>query len=430
MVHFRIKDFAFILLVSCYIFSGCVSSRLPAKPVDTVFLKQLFDRYHGNFAEVFNSPERFNLQVVYTRIDRRKNNQPVLTDFHFNVSPSNYFYPASTVKMPVALLALQKLNESSLGSLPAQTAMITEADQSWESAVYNDPLEANGQPNIASYIKKIFLVSDNDAFNRLYEFCGQEYINNSLAYMGYDSSEIIHRLSVPFTVEQNRYSNPVRFVNDSGKLVLSVPSERSNWIRYRRNETMGKGYMDHGKLIKEPFDFASKNRFLLTDLHEVLKSIIFPQSVDEAKRFRITDDNRKLVLRYMSAFPSESRFPFYDPLEYWDTYAKFLVFGAEKVPVKPGIRIFNKVGSAYGFLTDVAYVIDFENDIEFMVSATIYCNNDGIFNDDSYDYDSIGLPVLKHIGQVLYNYELERNRKRKPDLSSLRFNYLDSTKGY
>jgi hypothetical protein len=430
MAYSRLIYFSFILLVSCYLFQGCATFRSNTKPPDTVFLQQLFDRYHGNFAAVFDSPDHFNLQVIYTRIDRRRNNQPVFTDFHFNISPSNYFYPASTVKLPVALLALQKLNELTLSSLPPETAMITEADHSWESPVYNDPMAMNGNPTIASYIKKIFLVSDNDAFNRLYEFCGQEYINNSLAYMGYDSSEIIHRLSVPLIVEQNRYNNPIRFVNDSGKVIFQVPAGRSNWIRYKRNETMGEGYLAKGKLIHEPFDFASKNRFLLTDLHNVLKSTIFPESVQEQKRFRIRNEDRRLILNHMSAYPSESRFPFYDSLEYWDTYGKFLLYGAEKEPVKPGIRIFNKVGSAYGFLTDVAYIVDFENNIEFMLSASIYCNSDGIFNDDSYDYDTIGLPVLKHIGQVLYNYELTRNKKRKPDLSAFRFNYLESPNAY
>jgi hypothetical protein len=34
------------------------------------------------------------------------------------------------------------------------------------------------------------------------------------------------------------------------------------------------------------------------------------------------------------------------------------------------VRVFNKVGWAYGFLTDISYVADFKNDIEFMLTAT------------------------------------------------------------
>jgi hypothetical protein len=68
-------------------------------------------------------------------------------------------------------------------------------------------------------------------------------------------------------------------------------------------------------------------------------------------------------------------------------------------------------------------VVDFRNSIEFMLSATIHCNRDGIYNDDHYDYDTIGLPFLKNLGKVFYDYELKRERKNKPELSPLKFNY-------
>ena len=82
------------------------------------------------------------------------------------------------------------------------------------------------------------------------------------------------------------------------------------------------------------------------------------------------------------------------------------------------VRIFNKEGDAYGFLTDVSYFVDFKNNIEFFLSANIYCNSDGIFNDDRYDYETVGYPFLKNLGRAVYHYELQRNKKRIPDLST------------
>jgi hypothetical protein len=70
-------------------------------------------------------------------------------------------------------------------------------------------------------------------------------------------------------------------------------------------------------------------------------------------------------------------------------------------------------------------VVDFENNIEFMLSATIHCNSDCIYNDDHCDYETIGFPFLKHLGHVVYDYELKRERKHKMGLSSLKFNYLE-----
>jgi len=125
----------------------------------------------------------------------------------------------------------------------------------------------------------------------------------------------------------------------------------------------------------------------------------------------------------MSMYPAESKFPCYDSAYYYDNYVKFLLYGAEPGKPEEGLRIFNKVGDAYGFLTDAAYIVDFRNKVEFMLTATIYCNSDGIFNDDKYDYDTIGFPFLKNLGRVIYRYELKRQRANAPDLSSFRFNY-------
>jgi hypothetical protein len=125
----------------------------------------------------------------------------------------------------------------------------------------------------------------------------------------------------------------------------------------------------------------------------------------------------------MSAYPRESAYPNYDTVNHWDAYCKFLLFGSEKGSLPPNIRVFNKVGDAYGFLTDVAYIIDTDKKVEFMLSATLLCNKDGIFNDDTYDYETVGFPFMKNIGQLIYDYELQRKRKNIPNLQSFTINY-------
>jgi hypothetical protein len=80
------------------------------------------------------------------------------------------------------------------------------------------------------------------------------------------------------------------------------------------------------------------------------------------------------------------------------------------------IRVFNKVGWAYGFLTDVSYVLDTVNNIDYMLSATLYVNSDGVVNDSKYDEATVGFPFLKQIGNAFYQYELTRTRENKPTL--------------
>ncbi len=173
----------------------------------------------GRFDSILKHAAGWKIQIIYTQVDHLKKNKVRLATHSFRNDPSEYFYPASTVKLPIAILALQKLRELNIPGLTMNSTMITEADGPVQTPVSTDPSAVNGKPTIAQYIRKILLVSDNDAFNRLYEFLGQEYINKTLHKMGYADTRIIHRLSVFLTEKDNRHTNPVRFLDDSGKLL-------------------------------------------------------------------------------------------------------------------------------------------------------------------------------------------------------------------
>jgi beta-lactamase class A len=399
-------------------------STLPQGKTDA-FLTELLAKNSQLFGNITGNLGEYQVQIIYTKIDRNSNNEPVFTDFFYNTSDQHYFYPASVIKMPLAFLALQRLNELKQKGIPVDmnTTMITDAERLAQSAVYNDPTTADGQPSIAQYIKKIFLVSDNDASNRLYEFLGAEYIHTTLQRMGFKSAELMHRLSVSLSEEENRYTNPIKFFNTAGQLVYEQPQQYYKKKYSLRNDKRGKGYYSGGKLINEPFDFSHKNRLSLEDMHGLIRSVMFPQQVPDKKRFQLTEEDYRFLRLCMSQLPGESASPFYPAPEYWDSYVKFNLVGSEKKPFPQNIRIFNKVGEAYGYLTDVSYIADFENKVEFMLSATIFTNKDGIFNDDKYEYETIGFPFFKNLGEVIYEYEKKRTRTHPPDLSAFRFSY-------
>jgi hypothetical protein len=269
------------------------------------------------------------------------------------------------------------------------------------------------------------MVSDNDAYNRLYEFLGQEYINTELKKKGYADVQILHRLNIFLTEEENRRTNPVKFYDAENKLLYEQAAQTSALKYIARKDSIGNGYYSAGKLVNGKMNFSKKNRLGLEELHTILLSIIFPDKVKAAERFNITEDDRQFVLKYMSQYPTESVCPPYaaDTINYWPAYCKFLFYGAGKEKPEDGIRIFNKVGDAYGHLIDAAYIVDYKNKIEFFVSAIIYCNSDGILNDDKYDYENVGQPFMKNLGRVLYDYELKRTYKIRPDLSPVLFTY-------
>ncbi|MEP6616594.1 MAG: serine hydrolase [Ginsengibacter sp.] len=386
-------------------------------------LENILLQNHGLFDCIDFYKKDWNVQVIYTMVDRGANNLPRLTNYYYNVNANRYFYPASTVKMPTAALALQRLNELKNKGIDKNTTMISEAGYSGETAVYNDPTTPDGKPSIANYIRKVFLVSDNDAFNRLYEFLGQEYINDNLHKKGYVDAQVLHRLDIFLSEDENRHTNPIKFLDASGKIIYEQPLQFNQTTFAPRQDSLGKEFYKGGELINAPMNFSKKNRVNLEDLHAILRSLIFPNTVPARQRFNLMPEDYKFILKYMSQFPPESVYPPYDSATYPDAYAKFLLYGGEKGIRPKNLRIFNKEGDAYGQLIDVAYIVDFDKKIEFFLSAAIYCNTDGIINDDKYDFETIGYPFMKKLGKAIYDYEVKRKRNHYPDLSPFKIIY-------
>ncbi|MFL5788262.1 MAG: serine hydrolase, partial [Flavisolibacter sp.] len=272
-LSFITKNYLIILgLTICFLFTGCTFFKKPLTPaselktgkfkpgIKDVFLADLLSRYPEYFDTLIKNNNKWHIKIIYTRIDRKANNRPVFTNYYYNIEPDQYFYPASTVKLPVSILSLQKLHELKIRGLNRATTMITESGWTGQSKTYNDPDASDGRPTIEMYIKKIFLVSDNNAFNRLYEFLGQEYINGRLHKLGFDSTQIVHRLNISLSEDQNRHTNPVIFYDSNSRIIFSKPLEESKMEYQQRSNYLGIGYIKDNELIRKPFDFSKKNR--------------------------------------------------------------------------------------------------------------------------------------------------------------------------
>ena len=157
--------------------------------------------------------------------------------------------------------------------------------------------------------------------------------------------------------------------------------------------------MRNDSLIDKSMDFSKKNYMSLPSLHEITKRIVFPDLYKEEECFDIFPDDRDFLLNTMKTLPAQEG---YDKKEYFDSFGKFFMFGDTKEDIPNHIKIYNKVGYAYGYLTDSSYVHDTKNNIEFILSATIHVNKNGIFNDDIYEYDEIGIPFLAQLGREIY----------------------------
>lgn len=412
----------FLATSSCLLLCFFVVSQQKTDP----WLDQLLRKQASPLLlNVLNKPDSFQYQLIYTQINRDKNNRPQFKHYYLNVDRNRYFNPASMVKMPVAFCSLEKLNELNKAGVNKYTPMLTDSSYERQTRVWKDSSAANGLPSVAQYIRKIFLVSDNDAYNRLYEFVGQQTLNEKLWRKGYKDMRISRRF-VTMNEDQNRHTNAIRFVQDDQLIYEQPPAYNTVPFDFSKKILVGKGHLNRDdSLINTPMDFTTHNNAPLEDLQQIAQSVLFPESVKPQQRFKLTEDDYAFLYRYMSELPYESKHPQYDTTEFFESYTKFFFFKAGRGHIPSYIRAFNKTGWSYGFLTDVTYIVDFENKVEFMLSGVIYVNSDGILNDNKYEYEQTGYPFFKETGNIIYEYELSRPRKYQPDLTKFRLNYQD-----
>lgn len=350
-------------------------------------LEQALASENPKIKRVMDSINQYQVQIRYTKIDRR-NDSLLFTDYDFRVENDSYFYPASTVKFPVAVLALERLNETD--TLDRNTRYYIEGD-SIESTFTED-------------ISQVFAVSDNFANNRMVELLGQDVINTKLIGKGIDPVRISHRLG--YHSDDLATKPLIIYLNDSTTGITTPSLNTAASPLQLKDIKKGVGYYEDDVFINEPFDFSLKNYYPIDAQHEVLKRVIFPNEYNKGQRFNLSDEQHSFLLSAMQSLP---RSVGYDPEVYYDGYCKFFMYGDSKETIPEHIKIYNKVGFAYGTLTDCAYITDSKNKVDFLLTATILVNKDGIFNDDRYEYEEIGIPFLAELGRRIHELEIERN---------------------
>jgi len=357
---------------------------------------------------VWKNTDIHRLQIIYTRVLHDSLGNVKLKNYSYNLSENLYFYPASLVKFPVSIFALEKLNALASVKATINSKIAIESNYSCQSPVIIDNLSDNLTPTLSNYISKALIISDNDSYNRLYEFVGPEYCQKRLDEMGYDKARIITRFSRCNSIE-NKHTNGFRFYNNQGEVIYRQPPTFYDFSIKPplNNMKVGSAHLKHGKIIASPKVFSNSNCFPLQNMHDFIIDLIYPSLGKNP--FLINNKNRKFVLQALSAKPGECSIQkIKNDTTFYDNYTNYLFYGSEnKGTVNDDLKIYNIVGQSYGFLSDVAYFQDTETEIEFFLSAVIYANSSEIVGNNGYEYDTIGFPFLRDLGKIVYNYELK-----------------------
>ncbi|GAA3952475.1 hypothetical protein GCM10022406_37730 [Hymenobacter algoricola] len=392
-----------------------------SRPVDSPLLDSLL-RANPRLAPVINKAAKYELQIIYTQINRDTQNRPQFTQHSFHLDARQYFNPASLVKLPVAALALEKLNSLHQAGLTRRSPMATGTAFRCQTPVsYVASADSDRLNTVGNYCKRMLLASDNNAYNRLYEFLGQRPLNERLWQLGYPQIRIVRRFA-PCDTTANRYTNPIALYTEQGAVAYRQPAAvNSTALGFPLGRILkGRGYRGGGQLVARPYDFTTANYLPLQSATDILQAVIFPQAVAPAQRFNLMATDYAYLRYYLHSSPHAAAFRPFASDKYFDAYKKYLYYGRNpNSTLQQGLHLYNVVGMSHGYLADVAYFADSLKQIEFMLSAVVYVNNDGIINDGAYEYTSIGLPFLAELGQTLYQYEAKRQYLIRPKLDEL-----------
>jgi hypothetical protein len=367
---------------------------------------------HPELRTVAADPARHRLQVVLGTIVERAGSRPRLVQRAYRAG-EEYLYPASTVKLLGAVAALERLEELRRETglpIDADTALVYHPLFAGEQLEDRDPTHlADGRLTVRHLIRQVFLVSDNEAFNKLYELVGQDRLARTAERAGLRGVRIVHRLSEPRSAEENLRSPRIDLVGhgstDEPRFSHTLPERTAQPLaRSRRGPAglrIGTAFFEDDERVVGPMSFAAKNRFPLAELQRALCMVARPDADCGGPGFRLSADDRALLLEAMGQLLAESDDPVYDPAQHRDEDVEFLLPGLRRVVPAERLRVHGKSGQAYGFTLDNAWVVNTADGRSFFLAAALYTNADGVLNDDLYDYDTVALPFLADLGEAV-----------------------------
>ncbi|MBI5219887.1 MAG: serine hydrolase [Bacteroidia bacterium] len=381
-------------------------------------MKNLLLEKPEQFGNIVKFADKYRLQIIYSQVNRDNNNAVSVKHYTFRNKPDEYFYPASIVKLPLSLMTLEKINTLNIAGMDRNTRLSIDSSYNCQARVLYDYSNPDSFPTMANYIRKAVIVSDNDAYNRLYEFLGQQYLNERLFELGYNNARIVHRFMVCDSID-NKFTNAFNFYDKSGNIIYRQPSQYNKKYLSSplKNMKLGIKYKQGKEIINGPKDFSRKNCMPLEYVHDMLVKLVYPSLCtlptgrqEPGKFFNISDNDREFLKKQLCLMPRETGIKEYIGNKwYWDTFLNFLYYGADRnAVVDTNIRICNIVGQSFGFTIDCAYFRDNAKGIEFFLSAVIYTNENGVINSDIYEYPTIALPFMKNLGRIIYETEIKR----------------------
>ena len=335
------------------------------------------------------SAREYGLEICFTRL--RKDLSGLRFETFSSPKSSDWFAPASLVKLPLAALLLEQLEASKVDWLGAKVAFPAMPDCAERAAELRQPQA------VTRLIERALVLSDDSAYCALFDALGPQHIAERMRQMGHAEVRIQARFG-SCGPENSKITGPVQLFSAGGKLLSTIAARVPfSLVSAPIPIKIGRAWVQAGRRIEGAKDFTNSNSAPLSALHEMMLALMRPELVEHNRRFQISERARQFLLAGMRLNPSESKYSSADEAKLDRTFFRLLGVGDGQWP--KDLQVENKVGWAYGFLSDMAHLK--QGNHECFVSCKMYLNRDGVLNDGQYEYESIGRPAMAEIGRLL-----------------------------
>lgn len=356
-------------------------------------MDQLLGGGGATLKAVLATPEKYRFQVLYGVVTAGP--KPTI-ERHAYRADAEYFYPASSMKVPITLAMYERLALARSKGKPGLTR---------DASLRIYPATGAGEPFVTTLARETWramIVSDNFAANRILGFVGHREANETLWALGLASARVHDGFATGGEIDPGEVSPRIDVALGGGG-TESIAARRSTLVLPATNATglaIGEASIVDGRRVPGPLSFAEKNAMRLRDLQDSLVRIMRPELLPATAAATASKEDLASLRQAMGTLPSESGLAGYDRNVVADYTLSPFLRGIERVRARGKFQIYSKVGQAYGFLIGNAYVVDKATGRAFFLTAAIYANPDEVMNDDLYAYDSISFPALADVGEA------------------------------
>jgi hypothetical protein len=370
------------------------STRAPSKPDPLV--ASVLARGGAALKDVLAAPKKYRFQVIYAPVTTPTQG-PATLERHEYRADAEYFFPASSMKVPIALAGYERLPTMRAAGIPSLSR---------DASLRIFPLEGEAEPYVTTLARETWralIVSDNFSANRLLAFTGHREANETLWGLRLGSARVHTGFSMTADSAPPEVSPRIGVVSPSGT-IEDIPARRSGLALPKTKAAgldIGTAAIVDGRRVPGPMSFADKNAISLRDLQDTLVRIVRPDLVAKGSPTgHVAKEDLAYLKKALGTLPSQSGIAGYDRNVVADYRLVPFLRGIERVLSRDKFEIYTKVGQAYGFLTANAYIVQKETGKGFFLLATIYANPNEVLNDDTYAYETIAFPVLADVAEA------------------------------